>query len=46
MLEEIKRATDTVFIWSYEKIFTVETVLIRQNYARDAGRQPKSFTPW
>ena len=31
ILEEIKRTTDTVFIYSNEKIFTVEAVLNRHN---------------
>lgn len=44
MLEEIQRATDTVFIWSDEKMFTVEAILNRQNdrlYARDAQDLPE-----
>ena len=48
MLEEIKSATDTVFIWSDKKIFTVETILNRQNdrifvMVKTAERQPKLF---
>ena len=44
MLEEIKRATDPIFIWSDEKIFTVEAVLNRQNdqiYTHDAKHFPE-----
>ena len=31
LFDKIKRATDTVFIWSDRKIFTVEAVLNKQN---------------
>ena len=43
MLEEIKRATDTVFIWSNKNILAVKTVLNRQNdriYIRDVKDLP------
>ena len=44
MLEEIQSATDKVFIWSDEKMFTVQAVMNSQNdrvYAANAGDLPE-----
>ena len=47
MLAEMQRAVDYVFIWSDQKIFTVEAVTNTQNnrlYARDAGDFPEKLS--